>query len=392
MARRVVITSIGIVSPLGIGTAETDRALREARDCIQPVTSFDVSKCRSKTAGHAPAIPGHDPRLHPASHMMIAAALQTRHADPHFTPELAVIGTTSGGMSHGEHYYRTQARRHPHHLSMLAEYPAQTPVLHALRALHTAAPAQIIANACASGTNAIGHAFHLIRSGLHTTVLAGGYDTLSELVFVGFDSLQAATTDKIRPFCQTRTGLVLGEGAALLTLEEHTSAQRRNAPILAELTGYGISTDNHHLTQPNPNGIGPHTAMTRALADARLTPPHIHYINAHGTATHFNDSSEGLAIHNLFGPRIPVSSTKSMTGHTLGAAGAIEAIISILAIRGQYLPPNINYQHPDSAFDLNIIANTPQNATLHTVLSNSFGFGGTNATIILQAYNPTDTH
>lgn len=385
MARRVVITAMGIVSPLGIGCAETDRALREARDCIRPVTTFDVSKCRSKTAGHAPFLPAKNERLHPASRMMISAALQARAADPDFIPELAVIGTTSGGMSHGEHYYRTQAQPRQRHATMLANYPAQRPVLDALAALNSTAPAQIIANACASGTNAIGHAFHLIRAGLHDRILAGGYDALCELVFVGFDTLQAATTDRIRPFCHTRTGLVLGEGAALLTLEEYTAAKNRNAPILAELTGYGISTDNHHLTQPHPSGIGPQLAMTRALADAQLSPGDIHYINAHGTATHHNDSTEGTAISTLFGPNVPVSSTKGMTGHTLGAAGAIEAIISTLALTGHYLPPNINYLQPDPAFDLNIVANTARPAQPRTILSNSFGFGGTNATIILQA-------
>ena len=382
--RRVVITAMGTVSPLGIGCREASRALRESRDCVAPVTMFDVSKCRSKTAGHAPFLPAEDERLHPASRMMIAAALEARAGDAGFVPECAVIGTTSGGMSDGERYFRTQSTRQRGQGALIANYPAQRPVLDALRALGSTAPAQIIANACASGSNAIGHAFRLIRAGIHDRVLAGGYDALCELVYVGFDSLQAATTDKVRPFDRGRSGLVLSEGAALLTLEERTSAQRRGAPILAEVTGYGISTDNHHLTQPHPSGIGPELAMTRALADARRTPGEIDYINAHGTATAFNDSSEGVAIGKVFGARVPVSSTKGMMGHSLGAAGAIEAVFCVLAMNERFLPPNINYREADPAFDLNIVANTARDAELRAVLSNSFGFGGTNASIILE--------
>lgn len=315
---------------------------------------------------------------------MIAAAGQLRHDDEGFAPEVAVIGTTSGGMSHGEQFFRTQNKRQRGHATLLANYPGQRPVLDGLRALGSSAPAQIIANACASGTNAIGHAFRLIRAGLHDSILAGGYDALCELVYVGFDSLQAATTDKVRPFDLNRTGLVLGEGAALLAMEEMESAKRRGAPILAEVTGYGISTDNHHLTQPHPSGIGPEMAMARALADARREAADIDYINAHGTATAFNDSSEGVAIAKLFGARVPVSSTKGMMGHSLGAAGAIEAVFCILALNGGFLPPNINYREADPAFDLNIVANQSRDARLRAVLSNSFGFGGTNASVILE--------
>jgi 3-oxoacyl-[acyl-carrier-protein] synthase II len=246
------------------------------------------------------------------------------------------------------------------------------------------APAQIIANACASGSNAIGHAFQLVRAGLHRRVLCGGYDVISEMVFAGFDSLQASTAEKIRPFDKSRTGLVLGEGAALLTLEDLESARQRGAPILGEVTGYGISTDNHHLTQPHPSGIGPRQAMERALADAGRAPADIDYINAHGTATAFNDATEGTAIAELFGDRVPVSSTKSMMGHSLGAAGAIEGIFSLLALRHQFLPPNIHFTERDPAWVLDIVANEAREARVRRVVSNSFGFGGTNASIVLE--------
>ena len=388
--RRVAITALGVVSPLGFGAEENSRALREGRDGVGAVTEFEVSRTRAKTAGRVGEMTNDEcrmtRRLHRASRMMIAAAREARAKDAGFAPELAVMGTTSGGMSFGEQYFRAQvARAKPRsRAAWLANYLPQKAVADALEACGWACPSQIIANACASGTNAVGHAFRLVRAGLHTRVLCGGYDALSEMVFVGFDSLQASTPEKIRPFDKNRTGLVLGEGAAVLALEEMESARARGAAVLAEVTGYGISTDNHHLTQPNPSGIGPRQAMERALADARRTPGEVDYINAHGTATAFNDATEGTAIAQIFGDRVPVSSTKSMMGHALGAAGAIEAVFSVLALRGQFLPPNINYAEPDPAWVLDIVANAARAARVRCVVSNSFGFGGTNASVVLE--------
>jgi 3-oxoacyl-[acyl-carrier-protein] synthase II len=178
--------------------------------------------------------------------------------------------------------------------------------------------------------------------------------------------------------------MVLGEGAAIMALENLEAAQTRGATILAEIVGYGISTDNHHLTQPNPSGSGPRQAMEGALQSAGISADEVDYINAHGTATPFNDAAEGKAIAELFA-RVPVSSTKGMMGHSLGAAGAIEAAISLLALQHQLLPPNINFRQGDAELDLNIVANTPQAGRLRTVLSNSFGFGGTNASVIMRA-------
>ena len=395
-SRRVAVTAVGVVSPLGVGVDETVPALRSGHDGVSRVTDFDVSRTRCKTAGLVDlgkvrdrlALSRRDQRRHPASLMMMAAAREARRGDPAFEPELLVIGTTSGGMSFGEAFYRAQVgKRRPHErAAWLANYLPQKPVLDAQEIWESPAPSQIIANACASGTNAVGHAFRLVRSGYHRRVLCGGYDAISEMVFVGFDSLQASTPERIRPFDKSRTGLVLGEGAALLALEEWESAQQRGAPILAELTGYGISTDNHHLTQPHPSGIGPRQAMERALADAHREAGDVDYINAHGTATIFNDATEGTAIAELFGDRVPVSSTKSMMGHALGAAGAIEAAFSVLALRHQFLPPNIHLQECDPAWRLNIVANTSREAQVHCVVSNSFGFGGTNATIVLEKF------
>ncbi len=383
---------MGVVSPLGSGAEETARALREGRDGVTAVTRFDVSRTRCKTAGQVgegQMENGKGKRgkgLHPASQMMMAAMAEMQGQDGGFVPELFVVGTTSGGMSFGEQFYRAQVEKKKprERAGWLANYLPQKAVLDALAAGGFSCPSQIIANACASGTNAVGHAFRLVRAGLHERVLCGGYDVIAEMVFAGFDSLQASTAERIRPFDKNRTGLVLGEGAAILALEEMESARRRGAQILAEVTGYGISTDNHHLTQPHPSGIGPRQAMERALADARRTPGEVDYINAHGTATAFNDATEGAAIAQLFGDRVPVSSTKSMMGHALGAAGAIEAAFCVLALRGQFLPPNINYAEADPAWVLNIVANEAREARVRCVVSNSFGFGGTNASIVLE--------
>jgi 3-oxoacyl-[acyl-carrier-protein] synthase II len=267
---------------------------------------------------------------------------------------------------------------------LIANYPPQKPVLDALETFDISGPCQVVANACASGTNAIGHAFDLIRAGRYARVLTGGYDALSELVFVGFDSLQASTPEKCRPFDRDRSGMVLGEGAAVLALEEMESAKARGAKILGEVSGYGLSTDNHHLTQPDPSGIGPKRAMEQALQSAALEPGDIDYINAHGTATLFNDAAEGTAIAHLFGPSVPVSSTKGMMGHSLGAAGAIEAVICLLALMDDLVPANINFREQDERTALNIVANQPRSTRLQSALSNSFGFGGTNASIVMQ--------
>jgi len=381
---------MGVVSPLGVDAAENLASLREGRDAVTPVTAFDVSKCRAKTAGQVRAewsFPGADPRWHRASHFSAAAMGEVQSGDAAFVPEIAVIGTTSGGMSFGERYHRAQiaGERPRERAAWLANYMPQKAVRDGLAGCAWEAPMQIIANACASGTNAVGHAFQLVRAGVHRAVLCGGYDAISELVFVGFDSLQASTPEKVRPFDKNRTGLVLGEGAAMFALEELNSAQRRGAPILGEITGYGIATDNYHLTQPHPSGIGPRLAMERALADARRPATDIDYINAHGTATIFNDATEGAAVAQLFGDRTPVSSTKSMMGHALGAAGAIEAAFTLLALRGGFLPPNINFTELDPTLPIDIVANTAREAKPRRAMSNSFGFGGTNASLVLEA-------
>ena len=390
---RVLVTGVGVVSPLGLDLRSNLGSLVEGRDAVRPVKTFDVSKTRCKSAAQIPdgwlenafACRRRSLRLHRGARMANMALREACESAKGSAPELIVVGTTSGGMSFGETYYRrllaTRSRKGIARL--VGNYTPQKSILDALEANRLRIPAQIVANACSSGSNAIGHAFELVRHGLRGCVVCGGYDPLCELVFVGFDSLQAATPEKIRPFDKNRSGLVLGEGAAFLILESEHCAARRGATALGEMVGYGVSTDTYHLTQPHPSGIGPKLAMQRALESAGLAADVIDYVNAHGTATVFNDATEGAAISALCG-RVPVSSTKSMMGHALGAAGAIEAVFCVLALCEQFLPANINFAEPDPSWRFEVIGNNSRKARVNYALSNSIGFGGTNATLILK--------
>ena len=392
-AHRVLVTGVGVISPLGPDLSSNLRSLLEGRDAVGLVNAFDVTKTRCKTAAQIPdewmkgALPRRrsSDRSHRGARMAAMALREACEAAKGPTPELIVVGTTSGGMSFGETYYRRllAAKSRKGLARLVGNYTPQKPIHDALEANRLRIPAQIVANACSSGTDAIGHGFELVRQGLRACVVCGGYDPLCELVFVGFDSLQAATPEKIRPFDKHRSGMVLGEGAAFLILESEECAAQRGATALAEVVGYGISTDTYHLTQPNPSGIGPKLAMQRALESGGLAAGAIDYVNAHGTATVFNDATEGAAISELCG-RVPVSSTKSMMGHALGAAGAIEAAFSVLAICQQFLPANINFTEPDPTWEFEIIGNVSRAAPVNYALSNSIGFGGTNATLVLK--------
>jgi 3-oxoacyl-[acyl-carrier-protein] synthase II len=390
---RVLVTGLGVISPLGPETSANVRSLHDGQDSVTPVGSFDVTKTRCKTAGQVPDdwLEGGFPpgrvtrRLHRGARMAALALREACESAKGSNPELMVVGTTGGGMSYGELFYRRLlgAKSRRGFAQLVGNYTPQKPILDALELNQLRIPSQILTNACSSGSNAIGHGFELVRHGLRACVVCGGYEPLCELVFVGFDSLQAATAEKIRPFDKNRTGLVLGEGAAFLILESEKRVVQRDAVPLAELVGYGVSTDTYHLTQPHPSGIGPRLAMERALESSGTRADAIDYVNAHGTATIFNDATEGAAISELFGP-VPVSSTKSMMGHALGAAGAIEAAFCVLALREQFLPPNINFAEPDPTWKFKVVANHSRAARVTHALSNSIGFGGTNATLILK--------
>lgn len=403
---RVVITGAGILTSMGHGWRENSDGFREGRLAFRKVTLFDTSRQRVRSAGELtlpPRLPAHsltarqEARLDRSSIMLLHASAEAwaqagwdglvrSDALP------LCLGTSAGAMSVGEAYFR-QASIHPMNQRGQAErvitYQTQRQAIQVANALDFSGPVTIIANACASGANAIGHAATLIRRGEFSRVLAGGYDALAMLVFAGFDSLQALTPDlPPRPFDAHRNGLALGEGAAMLALESWESARARGAEILAEITGYGVSTDTHHLTQPHPDGDAALRSMQAACREAGIGPADIDYLNSHGTGTPLNDIAEGRAIQRWAGGdvgKIRVSSTKASIGHLLGGAGAVEAVISLMALREGFLPPTTTIETPDEVCTFDLVRK-PREARLRRVLTNSFGFGGANATLVLSEF------
>lgn len=399
---RVVITGAGIVTALGQGWQKNAEGFRVGRVALGPVTLFDVSRQRVKIAGQV-EIPANLPptllperelrRIDRASKLLLLAAHEAWHqAGWQPSDDLPVVlGTTSGGMSLGEAIYR-QAMQTPQKLrsqpTRVVHYQPQRQTRDLMDAFGFTGPASIIANACASGANAIGHAWELIRRGHATRVLTGGYEALCQLVFAGFDSLQALSPTRCRPFDATRDGLALGEGAGIVALETLDSASGRGAEIIGELVGYGSATDPHHLTQPHPQGDAALAAMSAACESAGLAANQIDYVNAHGTGTPLNDAAEASALNRWAGanaPRLAVSSTKSSVGHLLGAAGAVEAVLCLVALKEQWLPPTSTLEQPDPACRFKLVRQ-PQEAKLNYVLTNSFGFGGANATLIFRRW------
>ena len=398
-----MVTGCGMVTPLGLGVAANTDGFRTGQTAFRPVTIFDVSRQRVRVAGEV-TLPAHLPGalsaarrtrlLDRAGRMLLWAAHEaTQQAQWEQAPAASfVVGTTGGGMSLGETYFRTalnepQTRRQQPTRTIGYQAYRQATLVAQTCGVH--GPVTVIANACASGANAVGHAWELVRSGRAERVLAAGYDAISQLIFAGFDSLQALSPTCCRPFDAQRDGLALGEGAAALTLEPLEGAQQRGATILAELVGYGAATDLHHLTQPHPNGDAAVATMTEACRHAGLEPCDIDYVNAHGTGTPLNDSAEAAAITRwagAAGARLPVSSTKAGTGHLLGAAGAVEAVVCVLALRGQWLPPMLATRTPDPACGFPLVTQ-PTAAQLTHVMTNSFGFGGANATLIFRRWS-----
>ena len=268
---------------------------------------------------------------------------------------------------------------------LIAHYQAQQQVAEIQETHGFQGPAMIVANACAGGGNAIGHAADLIRSGMAEIVLAGGYDALCELVFAGFDSLQTLAPDVCRPFDRNRSGLMLGEGAGFLVLEHEEHARRRGALIRGTVAGYGQTTDRLHLTQPAQDGAPLIGAMRQALSSAGMTPGRIGYINAHGTGTRFNDGAEATAFLDVFGGTgVRISSTKAALGHTLGAAGAIEALLCLVAMEKGELPPQINVTDPEPAIAQHLVR-SGESARVDAAMSVNLGFGGSNAAIVLTS-------
>jgi len=395
---RVVITGAGIITAFGSGWGKNADSFRLGKSAFRPVTLFDVSRQRVKTAAEIdlPELPKtllsarHVRRAERAAKFLLHAAHEAWHQARWIPSENLpiVLGTTSGGMSLGQDYFRQATatpKAHRHQAARVVYYQAQRQALDLADAFGFSGPITLIANACASGANAIGHGWELVRTGQAERVLAGGYDALSQLVFSGFDSLQALSPTRCRPFDANRDGLALGEGAAIMALETLQTAEARGAEILGEIVGYGAATDCHHLTQPHPLGDAALASMNAAVSSANLCSEQIGYINAHGTGTPLNDSAEAAAINRFAGEHrrnLPVSSTKSGIGHLLGAAGAVEAVVCLMALREQWLPPS-RLDSADAACEFPIVR-TPTPAKLEYALTNSFGFGGANASLILR--------
>ena len=404
---RVVITGAGIITALGNGWRKNADGFRAGKMAFRPVTLFDVSRQRCKIAAEidlpenfpqTQLSPNNFKRLARASKMLLLAAHEAwMQSDWRAEENLPVVfGTTSGEMSLGEIYLK-QALASPKNFqrqpARVEHYQVQRQGLDLCDAFGFSGPITTISNACASGANAIGHAFELIRAGRAQKVLTGGYDALCQLTFAGFDSLQALSPNPCRPFDAKRDGLSLGEGAAILTLESLDSAKKRGAEILGEIIGYGAATDTHHLTQPHPNGDAAFASMNAACAMAKILPEQVNYINAHGTATPQNDATEAAAINRWIGGasvhasrNLFVSSTKASIGHLLGAAGAVEAVVCLMALREQFLPPEISVNEIDPAAKFQIVRQ-PTEKKIEIALSNSFGFGGANASLVFRKFS-----
>lgn len=412
MRKRVVVTGMGCISPVGNTVRETWEALLAGRSGAGPITHFDASKLKTRFAAE---VKGFDPVSHFGAREARKMDRFTQFATVATMEALGqaglkidesnrdrvgiVIGTGIGGigtiMEQAEVMReRGMDRVSPFLIPMMISDSAA-----GMLAIRTGArgPNMSIATACATGNNAIGEAAEMIRRGAADVMIAGGAEgALVPITMAGMNVIGALSTrnddpqSASRPFDKDRDGFLMGEGAGVLILESLESAQARGATILGEINGYGTSDDAHHVSAPAENGAGAAISMQIALENSGLGVNDIQYINAHGTSTILNDKSETAAIKTVFGETaysIPVSSTKSMTGHLLGASGAVEAIFSILAIREGVIPPTINYHTPDPVCDLDYVPNQPRKAAVRHVMSNSFGFGGHNATLVVGQFS-----
>lgn len=411
MRRRVVVTGLGCISPVGNDIASLWEAISNGISGVGPITQFDPSEHKSKIAAEvkgfdAAALFGSREarKMDRYTQFALASAQQALQQanlsidDQNRNRIGAVIGTGIGGIHTLIEQVQVFQERGPNRVSPFL-VPMMLPdsagsmiaIYYGLRG-----PNLAVITACATGNNAIGEATEMIRRGQADVMLAGGSEAaILPVAMAGMSVMGALSTRNddppraSRPFDLHRDGFVMGEGAAVLVLEELESAKARGATILAEISGYGHTNDAYHVSAPAENGYGAALCMRQALADAGLEPHQIHYINAHGTSTPLNDKSETAAIKTVFGEQayqVPISSTKSMTGHLLGASGALEAAICVLALQHQFIPPTINYETPDPECDLDYVPNRGRAAEIRHILSNSFGFGGHNACIILSQF------
>lgn len=414
MNNRVVVTGIGMVSPLGLDVPSTWQGLVSGKSGVAHITLFDPEAFDTKIAAE---VKNFDPaqyldrkemrRMERFVQFAVVAALQAveqaqLNIDASNADEIGVIiGAGFGGLNILLEQHKVLEEKGPSRISpllipmMIADMaPGQVSIL-----LGAKGPNFCTTSSCASGTDAIGVSFETIRRGDAQAMITGGTEAqIIPMTVAGFNAARAISTRNdepqkaSRPFDAERDGFVVGEGSAILILESLPFATKRGAPILAEIVSYGATGDAYHITQPAEGGEGGVRAMRMALKKAGLEPAEIDYINAHGTSTQLNDKNETMALKSTFGSeayRIPVSSTKSMLGHLLGAAGAIETAICVLAIEHGIIPPTINLTHPDPECDLDYVPNEARQAKIDKVLTNSFGFGGHNSTLILRRYTET---
>lgn len=409
--RRVAVTGMGMVTPIGSGKEEFWQGLLKGRSGIRKVTAFDAGSYPCQIAGE---VPDFDPacymekreakKMDRFTQFGAAAALMAWRDAGLDRDEIdrdaagVFVGSGIGGIRTIEEQYSLLLEKGPRRVS-----PFLVPALIANMAagyisilLLLRGPNSTAATACASSNHAVGDAYRVIQRGEAEIMVAGGAEAaISEIAFAGFCSARALSTrndepaQASRPFDRKRDGFVMGEGAGIVILESLDHALKRGAHIYAELAGYGMSADAYHITAPDPEGAGAVLSMQRALESASLAPEAVDYINAHGTSTEYNDRIETLAIKKTFGRHassLAVSSTKSMTGHLLGAAGAVELIATLLCIEHQTVHPTINYEFPDPDCDLDYVPNRARAMKIDVALNNSFGFGGTNATLVVKRY------
>jgi len=411
LSRRVVVTGVGLVLPQGIGIDPVWARICEGVSGVGPLTRFDTTDFETKIAAEVKGFRSEDyielkeiKKMDIFIHYALAAA-EIALADSGLAVSNnnaerigVIVGTGLGGLSSIEKYHTVLLERGPQRVT-----PFFIPMLianeasgHIAMRFGAKGPNLCVVTACATGAHSIGDAFRCIQYGDADAIIAGGVEaTITPLAVAGFNSMKALSTRNAeperasRPFERDRDGFVMGEGAAVTILEELEHARARGAKIYAELVGYGYTSDAYHLAAPDPKGDGAARCMQMALRDAKLSPDAVDYINAHGTSTELNDMVETIAIKRVFGghaAKLAVSSTKSMTGHLLGAAGSTEAVFSCLAIRDRIIPPTINYENPDPQCDLDYVPNTAREQAVKIVISNSFGFGGTNATLAFKKY------
>ncbi|PIZ20947.1 MAG: beta-ketoacyl-[acyl-carrier-protein] synthase II [Deltaproteobacteria bacterium CG_4_10_14_0_8_um_filter_43_12] len=411
MKRRVVVTGLGAVTPLGIGAEKTWKALCAGKSGIGRISRFDTTNFQTKIAGEVKDFDPEDfldkkqvRRMDSFVHYCMAATIMAMEdsklevANQDAERIGVLIGTGLGGLPTLEKNHTLLIEGGPKKISpffipmMIANMaPGQIAIHFGIKGPNTC-----VVTACAAGSHAIGDSYKLIQRGDADIVITGGTEaTITPLNIGGFNAMKAISTNNdepekaSRPFDKNRDGFVPAEGAGTIILEELELALKRGANIYGEIVGYGLTSDAFHITAPDPQGSGAARCMKMALLDANILPSEVNYINAHGTSTPMNDTIETLAIKTVFNEyskKIPVSSTKSMTGHLLGAAGGVEAVFTILTIRDGIIPPTINYETPDPDCDLDYVPNVARKADVRIAISNSFGFGGTNATLVFKRF------